>query len=152
MVKPGGSSCSTSSRVVCESKYLPAMGGIPDPGGAVDIHADIAGRGDQRLTGMQAHPHTYRFFLRPLLCGKGALRLCGALDRIHRPGKGDEKCIALRIDFLAIPLLDGAPHDLVMDYQHGRILVPQIVQQVGGPFDIREQESNRPGWLRNRTD
>ncbi|OFX14319.1 MAG: hypothetical protein A2V59_12205 [Armatimonadetes bacterium RBG_19FT_COMBO_69_19] len=87
-------------------KNLPAMSRSAHPRRPVDIHSDIAGGRNQRLTRVQSHPYMQLYSFRPGVCGDCALcfesRQCG----VFGARKGDKEGIALGIDFMAIVFLE----------------------------------------------
>ena len=67
-----------------------------DPRRAVDVHADVALVGHERLAGVDAHPDPDRpGFERPLRLGRGG-------DGVGRPRERDEKRVALRVHLDAV--------------------------------------------------
>src|SRR5687767_14091983 len=127
------------------------MACITDTGGAMHIHANIAGGSNQRLAGVQAHAYTNTSALGPRIRGKCTLRICYTLHGIEGAVERDKKCITLLIHFAPIPFLNGCPQDLMMLCQYECIMFPQIVEQMGGAFDISKQKSDCAGLLQCRT-
>ena len=114
------------------------MRGITDAGCLVDIHAHVAGRGDQWLTGVQAHADPHRCGLYPHLGVKTLLGFRSTLNCIQGPGEYREESITPAVHFTAIPFLDRRTQDLVMFFQDGGVLLAQCLEQAGRFFDICE--------------
>ena len=76
------------------------MPGGRDPRGAVDVDADVALVGHERLAGVEPHPHADRPVRRAPPCPRAAAASASAAR-----GEGDEERVALRVDLdAAVPL------------------------------------------------
>ena len=71
---------------------LPAVCGRGDARGAVDVDADVALVGHERLAGVDPHAHADRAAL------ERVARLGGGGDRVGGAREGDEEGVALRVD------------------------------------------------------
>jgi len=120
---------------------------IPDPGGAMDIHPHIAGRGDQGLTGVQPHPDSNRLVLEPCVRAQLALGIYCTLNGIKCPGERDKEGVPLGIHFGAFPFLDGISQNPMVLCQGDGILVAQLIEQTGGALNVCEEKRHRARGL-----
>ena len=82
---------------------LPAVSRGSDPGRTVDVDADVALFSDERLAGVEAHPHPDRPGLERRLTFRCRRK------RVLGAGEGDEEGIALRVDLDAAVAVEGLP-------------------------------------------
>jgi hypothetical protein len=86
--------------------------------------------------------------------GQRALDLDHGGHGLGGPGKGGEESVTLGVNFSAIPGVQGFADDLVVAGQQGGVLISQLIEQLGGTFDVSEEESDGPtgkdgcGWSR----
>ena len=111
------------------------MAGGGDPGGTVNVGADVALAGQQRRPGMEPHPHGDRECL---------LRLARGGQRPGRGREGNEEGVALRVHLDAAVGGKGLPEHLPVPGELlGVPLRAELFQQPGGALDVREQEGDR---------
>ena len=120
-------------------EHLPAVPGGGDPRRPVDVDADVALLGYDRLAGVEPHAHADRPAAeRRLPVGGGRDRLGGARER-------DEERVALRVHLdAAVPCESLPQHTTVLAQQLARNASPMLVQQPRRPLDVREQERHGP--------
>ncbi len=58
-------------------------------------------------------------------------------------GESDEEGVPLGVDFVAVPGGKDLAQDLALVGEQGRIALAERLEQLGGAFDIGEQESDR---------
>jgi hypothetical protein len=104
----------------------------------VDVNPDVALVGHYRLTCVQADPHADRPFVQRLL---GVPRSC---ERIFCTREGDEEGIALGIDLDATMAAKSVAQKAPVFSECLRIAVAELVQELSRPFDVREEEGDRP--------
>jgi hypothetical protein len=80
------------------------MAGTHNAGGVMHIQPDVAFRRELWLTRMQTNANPDGDALGPAMAGQGALDGHGCRGRISGTGKSHEEGIALRVDFVALPL------------------------------------------------
>ena len=88
--------------------------------------------------------------IHPQLGLKGALHLGHAVHGIQGARESDDKRVALRVYFRSIPFLDRVPHDFMMLFEHSRILISQIIEEIRRAFDISKEEGDSAGGLYTR--
>jgi hypothetical protein len=108
----------------------------------VDVHADVALLGHERLAGVDAHPDLNR------PCFERLLRLACGGDGVGRTRERDEERVALGVDLDPVVSSEGlTDHASVLSNEIGvsRSVIPNKARR---PFDVCEEERDRPGWKR----
>ena len=86
---------------------LATVSSVHDACCAVHIQANVAFAGRVGLTGVQTHAHAHGHSLGPGMRGQGTLGIyCCCRDGIAGTSKGYEEGIALRIDLMAVILVE----------------------------------------------
>src|SRR5205823_5522381 len=80
------------------------------------------------------------------MASQGALRSDRCGDSISGTGESDEEGIALRVDLAAAILLEGMTQQASALRQHAGIALAQLLEQLRGALDIREEEGERSRW------
>jgi hypothetical protein len=121
-------------------EHLLAVGGVADPGCAVDIEPDVARAAALRLARVDAHPdaHAVEF-------AEGALRVgCGG-DRVVGTGESDEEAVALNVDLVSVVLRHRVADQCVVTTQNLPVAVTEHLQQPRRSLDVGEEQRYRPG-------
>ena len=93
---PAGSSPATRSDAVSERSTWRAVAGCPDPGGPVDVGADVLAIGIKRpVAGVHAHPNANLGAFRPWLGGEPTLGVDRGGDAGADPREDREDPVAL---------------------------------------------------------
>ena len=119
---------------------LPAVPSRADTGRLVHVDADVTLSSQDRLAGMDAHPHADR------LGRQRVLGLARREQRLPRVGEGDEEGVALRVDL--DPAVRRERRSQRAPVLSQRVCVPlgaQLVQQRGRALDVGEQERDGAG-------
>jgi hypothetical protein len=120
-------------------RNLPAITRGGDPRRPVDVDADVALVGDERLAGMDAHPDADRAVVeRPLGRGRGR-------ERIGRAVEGHEEGVTLGVYLDAAVALEGLTQEPSVLGQRLRVGVAELVQQTRRPFDVGEEKGDGAG-------
>ena len=93
---------------------LPAVSDSGDPGGPMDVQADVRSVADEALARMQSHPYMHGRPARPLVTGQGALRRNGRRQSRRSAGERSEERVALRSDGYSTRILDRTPEQAVV--------------------------------------
>ena len=119
------------------------MRGGCDPRRAVDVHADVALVGHERLAGVDAHPDPDRpGSERPLRLDRGG-------DGVGRPRERDEERVALGVHLDPVVSREGlSDHPPVLCEEIG-VGGPVLLKKTGRPFDVGEEERDRAGRQRS---
>ena len=123
--------------VASDSDDLPAVRGRADPGGTVDVEADVALVGDDGVAGVDADPDADRGLRR-------SLDSLGCRDGVVGPTEGDEERVALRVDLDAVVRRRSRADPPVLGQQVGVVLAV-FVEQTCRALDVGEQEGDRAG-------
>ena len=117
---------------------LAAAPGGRDPGGAVDVGADVPfGRANR---GARVDPDTDPDGSRP----QGTISVPGSLERTAGRPEREEESVTLRVDLHPAVTSEGLPQHAAMLRQDVRIgALPELVEQPRGSFDVSEQERDR---------
>ena len=111
-----------------------------DPRRLVHVLADVAVLRQVRSARVDAHAHLDR----PL--AERLLRLPRRRERARCCREGDEERIALRVDLHAAVAREGRPQDAAVLGERPCIpLRAELVQQLGRPLDVREEEADGAG-------
>jgi hypothetical protein len=79
------------------------------------------------------------------MLGDGSLRGDSGYDCIFGPGECDKQRISLRVDLVSSILLVHSAKQPPIRCQHVRVAIAQLLEQARGPFDVGEEERDRPG-------
>jgi hypothetical protein len=120
-------------------KNLAAVTRRTDAGPPVHIEPDIPLVGKDRLTGVQPDPDADRAECELAL----DLRCCA--DGIRGTRKGAEEGVALRIHLDPAVRGKGVAHHAPVVVERNRVLIVELVQQLGRALDIREEECDGAG-------
>ena len=112
-------------------QHLPAMGGAHDTRRAMHIQSDIPFFSWLWLAGMQPYTHAHGNLVRPLCAEKRLLHGNSRRNRVASAFKNRKKGIALRIDFVAVPLLKCRAQQAAMLLQYEGIALPKLLKQTG---------------------
>lgn len=109
-------------------------------------HADVVIADDGDLTRVEAHADAHLPPVSPGVPARTELGSQGCMHAVGRAGERNEEGVALGADLMAAVLCHRGPHDPSMLLRQVRILVTRGAEQPGRPFDVGEQEGDRPGW------
>ncbi len=119
---------------------LAAVRGGCDPRRAVHVHADVAVRRHERLTGVDTHSDPDRpTFELPLRIARGG-------GGVGRSRKGDEEGITLGVDLDAVVSPEGLADRTPVLVQETRVGGAVLLKQARRPLDVGEEERDRAGW------
>jgi hypothetical protein len=105
---------------------------------------DIAFLADLRLPRVQSHAHLDLGSLRPLVRGQVALGINSRRDCVGGRPERDEERVALGIDDPPVVGGDrGAEQATVLGEDLVVAVAPELFEQSGRPFDVREEEGDR---------
>ena len=128
---------SERARVAAETSTWPPVARRGDPGGAVDVGADVALVRQQRRARVNAHPHRDRQRRLGFLRGR---------QRTRRGRERDEERIALRVDLDAAVPRERVAQDASMLGERLRVLrLAELVQQPRRALDVGEEEGDGAG-------
>ncbi len=116
---------------------LPAVGRGADPGGSVDVDADVALAGHDRRPGVDTDPDPDGFVER--------LDLLGGTDRVVRPAEGDEERVALRVDLDPVVTGERGAQDAPMRGEQVGVVIAMLVEETRRTLDVGEQEGHGAG-------
>jgi hypothetical protein len=119
---------------------LPAVADRSDASCAMDVDADVALLGEERLARVQAHPDADRSGL------ERNLSVDSRGKCIRGPREGDEERVSLRVDLDATVPAKTFTQRLSMVAKHIRVRIAELVQQPSRSLDVREEEGDCPGW------
>ena len=102
----------------------------------MNINADVAFLGEDRLARVEAHPHTHR------PSAQRNLRFLRGRDRIRGTSKGHEEGISLRVDLDAAVARNRVPEQAPVLGQHLCIPVPQLMQEPRRALDVGEEKGD----------
>jgi hypothetical protein len=77
------------------------------------------------------------------MTGKSALRRYRRRDRILCAPEGDEKGVALSVDFPAPELVDGRPQEALVLGKGIPVPITEVLEQPSRALDVGEQEGDR---------
>lgn len=125
-------------------KDLTPMTGCADACRPVDIEADVASSAEGGLAGVQSHAHPERLAHGPGVSGQAPLGSHRRRDSVSGPIENDKEGVARCINFLPVPLLEGAPQKPPLLQQHFGVLVTKLLQQARRALDVAEEKRHRP--------
>ena len=117
-------------------EHLPSVTDGRDPGSLVDVEADVPLVGEPGLARVQPHPHPDR------AARKRPLRIYGCSDSIRCTAKCDKEGVALCVHLGAVVRGKRPPKQSPMLLERVRVRIPQFVQKLRRPLDIREEEGD----------
>ena len=117
---------------------LPAVPGGGNARRAVNVDADVALLGCDRLARVEPHAHSDR------AAAERRLPVGGGRDRIGGARERHEERVALRVDLDAAVPRESLPQHTTVLAQQLRVTHAMLVQQPRRPLDIRKQERHRP--------
>src|SRR5258708_32746483 len=126
-------------------QYLPTVPGAHDAGSTMHIQANIALGGELRLTSVQPYTYTHCCTLRPGMAGKSALSIGCCGDSISSAGEDDEECVTLGVDLLPEIHAERHTQELAALRQQVCVGITQLLEQVCGSLDIREEQCDCSG-------
>src|SRR3989440_9027427 len=117
-------------------EYLAAMRRAGDPGGAVDIEAEVLVTDERRLPGVQPDAHLNAPSLGPGMRLQSLLRRRRAAEGIQRAAEHDQEGVALGAELLAARLGQRLAKHRVMGEQHVGVAVAELLDESRRAFDI----------------
>jgi hypothetical protein len=121
------------------------MSGSHDPRAAMQVQAFVALCGQNRLAGVEPHPHAHRRARRPGMLGQRFLRLRRCRDRPPRQREDRMESVALRAQLDSAVGVDRAAQEGPMDAEHRGPPIAQSARERGRALDVAEQQGDRPG-------
>jgi hypothetical protein len=119
-------------------EHLSAVPRSADARSAMNVKADIAFVGADRLAGVDAHPHAYR------ASGERALGVVRRRDSSTRLSKRHQECVALRIDLNSLVRTDRTAQYAPVFREHFGIALAELMEKLGRALDVGKEERNRP--------
>jgi hypothetical protein len=98
---------------------------------------------------MQADSHTNDGFVGPNGPCVSSLDLDCRRHRLTGAGEGEEERIALRVDLDSTRRAKGVADDAAVSSEHLPVSIPELLQQRGRRFHVREHARDRPGRQRH---
>ena len=106
----------------------------------MDVHADVALLGHERLAGVDAHPDPDRPGPEcPLRLGRGG-------DGVGRPRERDEERVALGVHLDPVVSPEGLADHAPMLFEEIGVGRPVLLKETSRPFDVGEEKRDRAGW------
>src|ERR671919_775706 len=124
---------------------LPPVSGVPDPGRAMNVEADVSVADPGALTRVQPDPDPDIGAARPGMAGQLPLDVDGCPDGRSRGSEHGEERVALGIDDLAPLPRQRLAKDVAVLREERGVPVSQLPQEQRGTLDIGEQERDRSG-------
>ena len=97
---------------------------------------------DDRLAGVQTHPHAHLAAVGPFVRREPPLGRDRCSERRIRPREGEEEGIALRVHLAPLARLDGLPQDPLLRSENLAVAIAELPEQPRRAFDVREQEGD----------
>ena len=126
-------------------EHLAAVCGAGDPGGAVDIEAEVFVTDERRLASVQPDAHLNASSLGPGMRLQRELRRRRATAGIQRATENDEERVALGAQLVAAMLGQGFAEHRVMGEQHVGVALAELLDESRRAFDIAEKEGDGTG-------
>ena len=124
---------------------LAAVGGAHDAGGAVDVEADVLGRVERGLAGVDPDPDPDRAAVEP------THRLADGADGGLGGGERVEERVALVVDLVAVERRAGLAHDPAVLGERVTVGVDaELLEQPRRALDVGEHQRHRPRRLCHR--
>ena len=123
-------------------QHLPTVSGRGDARAPVHVDTDVVVLSQQRLTGVNAHPHAHIDCPRPRMSRERLLRGPRGTDGVACLPERDEEAIALGIDFSTAVLRERRAEKPPMIRQNVGVTLAELLKQTCRPFDVREEEGN----------
>ena len=127
---------------------LPAVSGVGDAGGPMDVEADVVVSAQDPLPRVEAHPNEHRPAAGPIVRGQATLRRHGGARRRDRICEHREERVPLASDLDPVVLGDGPADDHGVLVPKSGVAITQLLEEPGGTFDVGEQERHRAGGQR----
>jgi hypothetical protein len=105
----------------------------------VQVHPHVALVGSDWLSGVDTDPHAYG------AVGERSLRVGCGDNSILRARESDEKRVALCVNLGAAMIGERLPQHLAVGGEGLRVVIPELVQQLGRPLDVGEEERDSSG-------
>src|SRR2546423_13074309 len=102
----------------------------------MDIDADVALLGHERLAGVDSHSHADR------AGPEGALAGLRGGEGVLRARERDEEGVSLRVDLDAAVTLEGLPQHAAVLGEDVRVSIAQLLQQAWRALDVGEEEGD----------
>ncbi len=125
-------------------EHLPSVTDGRDPGSLVDVEADVPLVGEPGLARVQPHPHPDR------ATRERQLRVYGCSDSLRCTAKCDKEGVALRVHLGAVVRGKRPPEQSPVLVERVGVRVPQLVQKLRRPLDVREEKRDDSGRKRGR--
>ena len=118
---------------------LPAVPARCDAGGVMDIEADVPLARQNRLAGVQPHPHSH---------GCRSQESLAELRRrrgVRRGAEDHEERVSLRVDLGPAVLRERLAEECPMRGEQVGIGGTVLVEEIGGALDVREEQGEGAG-------
>ncbi len=125
-------------------EHLPSVTDGRDPGSLVDGEADVPLVGEPGLARVEPHPHPDR------AARKRQLRSSSRSHRIRCTAKRDKEGVALGVHLGAVVRGKRLPEQSPVLVERVGVRVPQLVQKLRRPLDVREEKRDDAGRKRGR--
>jgi hypothetical protein len=111
----------------------------------MDAQTDVPARADGRLSCVNTHSDRDSHAARPGLSGQRKLCRLSGPDRVRGASKGDEECVALRVDLLSAGLRERVSQQTLVLGLYVRVCVTtKLLEELGRSLDVREEEGDGP--------
>src|SRR5262245_60639108 len=125
------------------NQHLPAVPRRTDPRAAMDTDADVAFIGDQRISGVNAHPDPHLSAVRPRAPSERELAFTGRSERVARATEHDEETVAFGADLGSTVRSECLSEHPPVLFEDLRVpLGAEVPEQVRRSFDVGEQEGD----------
>ena len=116
------------------------MPGGTDPGGAMHIQTNIAGRGKHGFAGMETHSDAHRTVVGPAVSRERPLGCHRSGDGIPCTLEGNQKGVALGVHFASASRFDRIPKESAVVSERLPIAcIAAVLKKERGPLDVREE-------------
>jgi hypothetical protein len=109
----------------------------------MNVDAHVVRATESAFSGVNPDPDSNNLGLCPGLGRQTALSVDGTSDRSKRRLEGHEEPIAFVLDDVPTVFGAGVLDDLVVALEQGTELITELLEDSGGAFDVREEETNR---------
>jgi hypothetical protein len=116
-----------------------------DARASIDAHSDVSLTSDERLAGVDPHPHADGGAFGPELRSERTLRCHRRAHPVTRSRERDEECVALCVDLVTVKLLDRRTKQPGVCRENLVVPVPELLQQPRRAFDVTEEEGDGAG-------
>ena len=131
---------------------LSAVARCRDPGGSMDVQADVGAVAHDPLARVQSHSHSHGSTAGPLPGGQRALRRHAGRKCRRGAREGCEQRIPFGAECRATSLVHRFAEQAVMLAQEVRVPIAELLEQPRRALNVREQEGHGPdrkglrGW------